>query len=213
MDRAQPAGIGICLAGLQRTLFTWPVRTHFETHLVAPHVLRGHSVEVFITIVGHWGRDRHNAAQTRRLAEKAYRPRRVSLVEEAALTDAPGQHCSFSSPEHMDPYRSATQWLALRACYEDIEAVERQDGRSFDWLYRIRTDVVLLADTPLAAGVATADAEGSVFVPSGGLSTLDHFVCGNDQMFACPRRLCRPYFHLLEVWQSEHCQPARRGQT
>jgi hypothetical protein len=229
--------VGVCLAGLQRTLLALPVRTQYAMHLVNPHRARGQTVATFVTVVGRWGaRSGNRSAVTRSAVARAYNPQKTSFLEESDLVDAPGQRCSFKvtasnltdtphlaaalarasprqDPEYMDPYKSAIQWIALRVCYADIEAHEARRGMRFSLLYRVRTDVVLLADTPLAAGFSEVIAAGAVYVPAGGLSPLDHFVCGNDQMFACPRALCRPYFELLELWQSAHCVPAKRRQV
>lgn len=73
----------------------------------------------------------------------------------------------------------------------------RQNFR-YAWMMRLRTDLVYYADVPpLSATHALVSASGMTADPL--------YRCMNDQVLICPRHLCRPYFRLLELWSSPHC--------
>lgn len=203
-----------CVTGLKRTVLEWPVVGSFKTHLVGPHVQAGDAVDIFMVIIGAWSgeeRVRIDAA-----IREMYQPTRLLLKRPQQLADLRTHRCSLLNRSHMDAYKSMTQWIGVRWCYQEVQAHERHRGREYDWIYRIRSDTVLLQDTPFASLSRTADAtvlsdaRMHVYVPLNGMSSAVKLSCQNDHLFVCPRNLCRPYFHLLELWQSEHCIPAPR---
>ena len=85
-------------------------------------------------------------------------------------------------------------------CYREIVAVEARRRSTYAWLLRTRTDLVYLADIRFDT-LSTTHAH----VPYGGMTDHAQTACTNDHMFFCPRHLCRPYFELLELWESAFC--------
>ena len=209
MPRARPNGhsagttraeFAVCITGLERTLLSWPVLSSFRRHLLAPHAAAGHRVDTFIALVG-------NATQQR--VRGAYRPVSLSVHPAQRLEELETHRCSPTNRSYMDRAQSLTQWIAIRRCYHQVQRYEEHRGARYTWIYRTRTDVVLLADTPFAAvSVSGATATGRVYTPINGMSGSRMYACANDMIFVCPRALCRPYFELLELWTSPHCTPA-----
>jgi len=95
----------------------------------------------------------------------------------------------------------------LRAGYDLITEQERARGQPYEWILRTRTDVVLFAD--LGAMIATAPRD-RVYAPRNGMNFFLSARCQNDLLFWCPRELCRPYFTLLEIFESPHCRGAAK---
>lgn len=94
----------------------------------------------------------------------------------------------------------AYQWFGVSQCYAQILAAEENRGRPYEWIYRTRTDLVLLQPLPL-----NILNPSFAHVPIGGFSHFPVDMCVNDHLLLCPRGLCRAYFELLELWQSPLC--------
>ena len=207
------ASVASCVTGLHRTLTEWPVSGSYREHLVSPHEAAGHRVDTFVVLVVPQGSATPDLAAVR----AAYQPiTSLTLFPETSLADLPTHRCNITSRTHMDAYQSVRQWLSVQRCFEDVETEERRLGQRYRWIYRTRTDVVFLSDTPLA-GRVTAEERPSrskrVYVPMGGMSGSRAMACQNDHVFVCPRALCRPYFQLVELWTSPHCAPAAAEQV
>ena len=157
---------------------------------------------------------------------RAYRPVRFELLPErdVALDFNPG--ClpwnNASSPNidggslrgrtssRVRPYapfakRILQQWATIRFGYALIVEQEEARGAPYEWIVRTRTDVVFFDD--LGALVARSRRD-RVHMPRNGMSPSLSARCQNDLLFWCPRALCRPYFELLEVFESPHCRGA-----
>jgi hypothetical protein len=93
------------------------------------------------------------------------------------------------------------QWRALRHAYMNVVVIERQVRRKpYTWILRTRTDIAYFQDVPIASL-----SQDFAYVPMFGMSRSPRFMCQNQQIFACPRRYCRPYFMLLELFEHEEC--------
>jgi hypothetical protein len=163
---APAVSVAVCICGLERTLLSWPVVSGYTKHLLSPHAAAGHLVENFLVLVGANNRPRE---ATKRLHE-AYHP--VSLLQLRPqrlenLRTAGG--CSPAHRNYSDDMQSLTQWLAIRHCFHRVQRRETQAGFQYQWIYRTRTDIVLLADTPIA-GLPGANMSGRVYVPMTGMS-------------------------------------------
>lgn len=73
-------------------------------------------------------------------------------------------------------------------------------AKKYKWIYRIRSDNVALQNVPLPSSLSTDYAH----VPALSMSGEWFDLCANDDAFFCPRKLCRPYFTMLELWTSEY---------
>jgi len=112
----------------------------------------------------------------------------------------PRSHRSFAT-------RILQQWDTLRHGYRMIKSAEEQRGFQYEWILRTRTDTVFFEDI---GAIIAASARDRVYVPRNGMSSLLEQRCQNDLLFWCPRDLCRPYFTVLELFDSSHCQGASR---
>jgi len=88
-----------------------------------------------------------------------------------------------------------------------IVSAEEERGFQYEWILRTRTDTVFFDD--IGAIVAASEPD-RVYVPRNGMSNDLSQRCQQDLIFWCPRHLCRPYFTVLELFDSPHCQGASR---
>ena len=98
------------------------------------------------------------------------------------------------------------QWVGFSTCFDAVESTERNLGRSYDWIYRMRSDLSLHSRVPHIQALSAS----FVYVPAAGMTSTPSYRCMNDHFFVCPRALCRPYFRLLELWSSRYCMPTQR---
>ena len=206
------ARIATCITGQQRTLLSAHVRESYYTMLADPHVTAGHSFDTFLSVVGQWRQmQRGQLEATRANITAAYRPLGLSLLQEQSLAELSSGRCDIMDARFRDRYDSLRQWAAIRDCYRLVEAEEAKRHVRYTLLYRTRTDLVFLAPTPLAG--TDARSQEHVYTSLAGMSSGYRSAGMNDMLFVCPRLLCRPYFTLLELWESPHCVPATREDT
>ena len=218
----QPAtgtSAAICMSGLLRTLLAKPVVSTFQQHVLRPMKASFTPVDTYITVV-----NTSFPAPTplRKDIDRAYASAIVELFPEQGLpTFKCGVHGSHLAGSNGSVTYTGTekralrharyillQWVGIRACYEQIVMGEETRGEQYSMIFRTRTDIVYLQDFPISPAALQ---QRHVFVPLGGMSDKDAFKCMNDHMFICPRALCRPYFHLLELWESQHCVEQTEG--
>ena len=215
------------MTGLERSLLSTPVAASYHANVA------GATVDLFLLVVlpsrttgGYPGRQPLSPtfASTDELndaLQAAYRPVELALVlaEPLHVRCPPTQRVNGSSAlrayqgrpdgwrlRHADQYgpyeKVLPQWIGLRKVYDLVAQVERRRGWAYRWLVRTRTDVVHLERIRYNA----LDPEAA-YVPLAGMNRDPRAMCTNDHIFICPRGLCRPYFHLLEIFDSSHCVP------
>jgi len=102
--------------------------------------------------------------------------------------------------------RILTAWKAIQKVYQTVEMMEVNESIKFDWIIRMRTDLVWISS------VRTSHfAEKAPLVPYGDIWVNPLQSCMNDHLFACPREQCRPYFNTLELWESPLCTGPSQG--
>lgn len=185
--------IAVCISGELRALLEWPVVTSIHEHVLRPLS----DPDVFIAIS-----DRTPLDTEKRVHEE--------YGETSTFVDASDQqgdrmnfigHCKRRIGFGGSPILRA--WTSIGACYDAIVAAEQRRRQAYEWLYRLRTDLVFLSE------IFAPPAPDVVVVPSGGMSKFPPWRCMNDHLFACPRRLCRPYFKLLDLFREDASSPVR----
>lgn len=78
-----------------------------------------------------------------------------------------------------------------------MEAQERRQGWKYDWLVRMRTDLLILSDIPPLHLLPAS----YVYLPRSGMAKLEKWAFMNDQVFLCPRHHCSSYFNTAELFQ------------
>ena len=213
---ADRPSVAVVIAGQQRTALAWPVVASFRRHVVGALEASGHEVAVFAAlVVGGVDETAHaDAAAPAEAAEAVARAVAAAYPRVAAArafaAGAPDDPSAWAPPrpaacalERAESNgRVLRQFGALRAGLRLVEAHEAaaRGGRRFDHVLRTRTDLVYFADAPAPPPPSVA------LVPAGGMTRLREYECLNDHLLFCPRALCRPYFELLELWESPHCR-------
>mmetsp|Transcript_69391 Transcript_69391/g.193101 ORF Transcript_69391/g.193101 Transcript_69391/m.193101 type:complete len:358 (+) Transcript_69391:54-1127(+) len=181
------ASVAICIVGQTRTLLSCPVRATNNARIVDPLREYGYKVDVFLTLV----EDNQHISDLRDKVARFYHPVNFTIHRDSRIH----LHC-----KHIPPFM--VQWVSIRKCYELVEIAEERHGK-YDWILRTRSDLVWYSSiVPALLNLS----QSHVYVPSIGMTDMVNFKCMNDHVFLCPRDLCRPYFHLLELWESPHCQ-------
>jgi hypothetical protein len=131
-----------------------------------------------------------------------------SAVAVTLLAKAP-----FSMPCHLAGYRDVfgpgyplVQWRSIEACYDLVEHEERRRQVQYNWMIRVRTDVVFFQPITLPLNITSV-----VYVPGGGMARASWAKCCNDHMLICPRHLCAPYYRLLRNFENSSCKPPKAG--
>lgn len=194
---APPSGsVAVCLTGLLRALLSHVVIASYRGMVRAPLLARGHVVDPFIVL----SEQRNVNATLRRRIDAAYAPSALRLLAEhpyrpqCHLAQAIG-HNGFGVSAGI------LQHFAVSACFETVATHEYGRGARYDWVLRMRTDMVLFA--PLWLPVR----RDRVYVPGGGMSYRSWLRCCNDHLFLCPRDLCHPYATLIHNFNRTDCRP------
>ena len=216
--------VGVCITGLERTLLSAPVVQSYERYIVAPiHGANG-TVETFVVLTDGRGaagvaeRERHASARSESEvlesvanAKGAYSAVSSRLAEDDGEMARQRDEC-LPTERDMANHRTTRervvatlqQYVGIGECYKDVLERERATGRTYAWLYRIRTDLVFL--DAFAPFRTAAPVGGNVYVPSMLNARDPRSMCLNDHAFACPRHLCRPLFALTELWEHKNCR-------
>jgi len=117
------------------------VRYHYVKHVEEPLQRYGFKVDRYLSVV------------------KPFAPLSVisATYNATALREVPEEkfYKSCNSKTHIVDRQELLQYVSVRDCYEQIEAVESAANARYTWIYRMRTDMVHLADIPASWSIAT----------------------------------------------------------
>ena len=136
--------------------------------------------------------------------ELAYRPRKLWLSADdlecatcgvnSALTGR-SKTMKCDGRNHDSPFRLLQQFYKLHLAFGALQDYEARSGEpSFDWIVKVRTDLIYFEPLPLEPFLLGASL---VFVPHGVMTRDPTQQLHNDHIFLCPRELCRPYFSQM----------------
>lgn len=200
-------GFGICITGLLRTLLLPLVRDSFHRHVVRPITRAGLSTTAFVAVVGRWPEASYNHTLLREAIRDAYAAEAVTaLAPRSPNYRCPPPELSRSTSRFSFGTTDVLiQFVAIRRCYAMLVAAEQRRGQQYAYVMRLRTDILYMEDIPIAA-ILQERGEQQVFVPQFGMGPPERSNrCLNDHLFVCPRRMCRPYFELLEIFENPYC--------
>jgi len=196
--------VAVCITGLRRFILEAMIQDPYHCHVVRGIEKLGAEVDTYISISKSENQTQADIDALRQSLIKAYKAVsvRISKGDREFPTDYENR-CDVDNGRILrwgawrDPL---TQFIASRDCYHQIEAKEAKEGFKYDWIFRMRTDQFFLQDIHIPF-----DDRNFVYVPHGGMDGSLGQVCLNDHSFLCPRELCRPYFELLELFESDKC--------
>ena len=214
-EQTSSASVGICVTGLLRGFLSSGVQSQFQRHLIQPLEAAGTEIGIFVVVVKDWANETRTPV-VKRAVEEAYFPTDLYLMPLQAMRLRCSQSLKRScheaegcNPGHWtesgtrynlnSAKKVLTQWLGIRESYRMVLRNEKQQARRYRWLLRTRTDLLFFEPVRLTLPL------DYVYVPFGGMSPSPKAACTNDHIFLCPRGLCRAYFELVELWDSEHC--------
>ena len=82
------------------------------------------------------------------------------------------------------------QFERIRLAYESVTAHEARVGARFEWLLKVRPDLLFLGELPPLAAMPPQH----VFVPRGVMTSDPSLQRLNDHVFLCPRDMCAGRF-------------------
>ena len=203
------ASVAVCNTGLMRTMLASAVVDGFAEHLVSPLEKAGFLVDTYLQVVGVWPPEgSRESLFIQRTLSRAYTRSTVSLLP----VQLPKYRCPPNRFVAGHGFLLGTsdvlvQFLAIHDCYQKITQDEARRQSRHTHLMRIRTDLAYLSDIPISIFHDTLH----VYVAASGMAPRSSAgsTCMNDHIFMCPRALCRSYFHMLELFQSEHCRSSK----
>ena len=190
--------VAICIVGQLRTLLSAPVRESFHHQVLDVLHSSGHRTSTFAAVVIGRG---HAVGSSVTEAIRSNFTLEGLVVLNDPSPPKNRSHQSLSPCVAALPGRGADlqQWLTLTSCFTQVEAHESRRRVNFGWVYKLRTDIVHLGPVELPLHLSRA----FVYLPAGGMSSRSELQCMNDHLFLCPRELCRPYFGLSELFETE----------
>jgi hypothetical protein len=165
--RSGHARVAVLVAGLPRSLLSMPVRSTLHTHVLRaitppPDMFVGlavskreHATSTKLDRTTPPKHAAHTSADAlRESVTSAFAPylSHIALLPTAETYRLSGLRCA---PPFSFAHKVLLQWVALDALYKATEALEQRRGAKYEWIMRSRTDVVYLADVPLAPSVSS----------------------------------------------------------
>ena len=214
--------MAVCVGGELRSVLDLAQRSTYHCHVVASLRRVQVHVDTFLAISGGQASELAGSARQRtyNALRDAYNPVAMRVLENDGWHDPDlsaryTNRCNvslsgvgFYAGKNRDIFM---QYIPLRVCYRMIEMEEKRRGGHYNWIYRVRTDMVHVQDVTEAFPNLMRFNGSRVFTPFGGMSARRGNPLVNDHAFLCPRRVCRPYFEVLELLDSEHCINAGSG--
>jgi hypothetical protein len=194
------SGWGVCITGLLRSLLHPLVHESYAERIVAPLARAGVTVATHMVVVGKWVALNHT--QLEAAIRDTYTVESLQLL----APQSPRYRCRPSQlgVRHVLPSHVLAQFVAIRQCLVAVTRAEQSRGAPYAYLMRARTDIYWMEELPLAYILAAA--RYRALVPQFGMGPPGTPAYFNDHLFVCPRGLCRPFFELLEIFESEHCR-------
>lgn len=194
--------IGLCVAGLSRTFPDDLVHERYKDLIISP--LRDYGDLSLFFLFGVWDDVRRNntineneySILTEVVSE--FNPAAALLLEEG---DSFRVNKNCKMPRGWESTSSRLrrwyfQWVKVKACYGLMERYERESGSTFDFMVRIRPDLLFLQ--PLTPSLMFQ--QKKITVPEG---IIGHGPGGiNDHIAACPRALCSSYFDIVGTYDN-----------
>ena len=168
--------VATCISGLQRTLLDHVVVHSYRQHLLAPLQQRGFQVSTYVVL-------NEEDAENVRLHEgitSAFAAKRVALIRKRLNESASCKLALVNDAYGGGRGPNLAQWIGVGLCYRLIEEDEAQRGSRFDFIVRIRSDIVFLAPFPMPIDT------DHVYVPENGMSKRSFHMCQS----ACPSTPC-----------------------
>lgn len=202
-NSSRTPSVAVLSVGLVRTMLHPQLTPSFALMTSSLAAARlPHALFVFASVAGEADTGEKRIASLRARIEAAYHPRRVWLSkEDLKCVNCVGVDCRKQAKN--DAFSILRQFHKLHLAYRalrDYEAASAQPP--FDWVLKVRPDLVWFEPLPLAsinttAAIATGRGGARVYVPHGVMSRRPEMQLHNDHVFLCPREACGPYFDRL----------------
>lgn len=192
---------GVCIAGLARTFPVPALYKRQVKNVIGPLKQDGWDTSVFLYLAsvddprGAGGHGVSLDGLDRAIA--AFEPTGSKVITQ----DPPvpkNIHCHQNCMSSRDFPRWYHQWDKIGGCYDLLTKAEKNSGRQFSYLLKMRAD--LFITNPIVPSQIFVD--GKLVVPRNLVSHGSAAV--NDWFTGCSRQACDPYFRVTSRWTSCH---------